>query len=143
MTGRVIGIDIDPEMIVSTRAKAAEMGLNNVVLQERDFLAEGTGCPDDSVGYVMLFNILHIEEPTALLREAFRIVRPSGKLGVIHWKYDPNTPRGPSLEIRPRPEKCREWAESVGFRFIREETLCCCSYHFGLVFEKPSLDRAR
>lgn len=129
-------------MIAATRAKAAEMGLDNVVVHERDFLADGSGCPEDSIGYAMLFNILHIEEPLALLREAFRIVRPGGKLGAIHWKSDLDTPRGPSLEIRPRPEKCRKWAEAVGFRFVREETLCCCSYHFGLVFEKPSFERA-
>jgi hypothetical protein len=39
----------------------------------------------------------------SLLREAFRILRPHGVLGVIHWVHDARTPRGPDLRIRPRP----------------------------------------
>ena len=36
----------------------------------------------------------------------------------IHWNYDPSTPRGPSMSIRPRPEDCRDWAEAAGFRLL-------------------------
>jgi ubiquinone/menaquinone biosynthesis C-methylase UbiE len=53
------------------------------------------------VDYAMLFNILHAEQPERLLREARRILAPHGLLGIIHWNYDPSTPRGPSMEIRP------------------------------------------
>jgi hypothetical protein len=86
----------------------------------------------------MLFNILHIEETDLLLREAYRVLAAGGKAGIIHWKADPATPRGPSLTIRPRPEQCRELAERVGFRFVRSEELCCCSWHWGIVVEKPT-----
>jgi hypothetical protein len=33
---------------------------------------------------------------------------------VIHWRYDAATPRGPSMEIRPRPEQIGKWADQTG-----------------------------
>ena len=56
----------------------------------------GAGLPGESVDYAMLFNILHAEDPQVLLCEARRILRPAGRVAVMHWNHDPNTPRGPS-----------------------------------------------
>src|SRR5206468_10393794 len=51
-----------------------------ILTQERDFVAAGCGRPDASVGYyAMLFKILHIEEPVALLRD-----RKSTRLNSSH-----------------------------------------------------------
>jgi hypothetical protein len=68
------------------------------------------------VALVILFNILHIEDPLGLLGEARRILRNRGTVAAIHWRHDIDTPRGPTLEIRPRPEQCAFWAEQAGFR---------------------------
>ena len=89
-------------MVAITKQKAETAGLSNVRTYVRDFVADGTGLPDVGVQYVMLFNILHAECPDALLREAYRVLAPGGKLGIIHWNYDPTTPRGPAMTIRPR-----------------------------------------
>jgi SAM-dependent methyltransferase len=137
-TGTVYAVDIDPRMVAATAARADAAGLRNVAAVERDFVADGCGRPDGSAGYAMLFNILHIEEPVRLLREAYRVLAPGGRLGVIHWKHDPATPRGPSLDIRPRPEQCRTWAEEAGFQLIRNEDLTCCSWHWGMVLGRPA-----
>jgi len=55
-------------------------------------MSEGSGLEDASVDYVMLFNILHAKEPKKLLKEAYRILKPGGKLGIIHWNYDSKPP---------------------------------------------------
>lgn len=135
--GPVFALDIEPEMVTTTRQKAREEGLENVSVELRDFVEHGTGRPESSVDYAMLFNILHIENPVRLLEEARRILVPGGKVGIIHWRSDVATPRGPSLEIRPKPEECRSWCEQAGLAFVRSEPLSCCSYHFGLVLERP------
>lgn len=137
IAGTVHALDIEPEMVEATAAKAQESGLENVKTCLRDFVTEGTGLPDASVDYAMLFNILHAERPEVLLREALRVLRPDGKLGIVHWNYDPTTPRGPALAIRPRPEQCREWAESVGFSLLAPGIIDLPPYHYGMTLSRP------
>jgi len=85
----------------------------------------------------MLFNILHAECPDLLLTEAFRILSACGILGIVHWKYDPSTPRGPSMDIRPRPDQCRHWAAKAGFRLLDPGVIELAPYHYGMVWERP------
>jgi SAM-dependent methyltransferase len=137
VTGRVFALDIDPVMVAATEQKAREAGQTNVVARVRDFVADGTGLADAAVGYAMLFNILHIEDPVGLLREARRVLAPGGRVGIVHWRRDRPTPRGPSLDIRPTTDQCRAWAEEAGLEFVRAEDLCCCSWHWGLAMRSP------
>ena len=134
--GKVYAMDIEPEMLAITRAKADVDGVRNVELMQRDFVAEGSGLADGTVDYVMLFNILHAVERMALLREAWRVLEPSGRLAIIHWNYDASTPRGPSMSIRPQPGQCRAWAEEAGFAAISPSDIELPPYHYGLVFER-------
>ncbi len=133
--GKVYALDIEPEMVAATKAKAAD--LDNVETRYRDFVADGSGLADGSMNYVMLFNILHAEERMTLLKEAWRVLAVGGYLAVIHWNYDSNTPRGPSMSIRPRPEQCRAWAESVGFVTLPPGLIDLPPFHYGFVFERP------
>ena len=134
--GTVFAVDIEPDMVKVTRRKVKAAGLKNMKVRLRDFVAEGTGLPDASVQYAMLFNILHAEEPLLLLREAHRVLEPGGLLGVMHWNYDPATPRGPSMDIRPRPEQCRAWAVEAGFEPMPPELIDLPPYHYGMVFKR-------
>jgi SAM-dependent methyltransferase len=134
--GPVFALDFEPEMVTATLERVRSAGLTNVVVEGRDFVEKGCGLPDESVDHVMLYNILHLENPVGLLREAYRALVHGGKVSVIHWRSDIETPRGPSLEIRPRPEQCVEWAKQAGLSLVRHESLGCCSYHYGVVFER-------
>ena len=136
VSGKIYAIDIEPEMLQETRRKARENKLNNVETMLQSLLLEGSGLNDESVDYVMLFNILHAEEPEKLLKEAYCILAPNGKVGIIHWNYDSSTPRGPSMEIRPKPEECIEWAKVAGFSHPTKYNLK--PYHYGIVFKKAS-----
>jgi len=141
VSGAVHALDIDPAMIACTQAKARASELENVRTVLRDFVSEGTGLPDAAVDYAMLFNILHCEEPLALLHEAHRVLRPGGTLAIMHWNHDPSTPRGPDLAIRPRPEQCRDWAELAGFEALSTGVLELPPYHYGLTMRKENRKR--
>ena len=132
--GKVYALDIEPEMIEETKRKAEEEKLGNVEVILRDFISKGSGLEKESVDYVMLFNILHTDKPERLLREAYRILRDGGKLGIIHWNYDSTTPRGPPMEIRPKPEQCIKWARNSGFNHPLKYDLK--PYHYGIVLTK-------
>ena len=135
VSGEVCAFDIDASMIAVAKKRAEVCQLSNVRFSVRDFIAAGTGLPSASVDYVMMFNILHHEEPVELLREAYRILRDGALLGIIHWNYDAKTPRGPPLSIRPRPDQCRHWAEEAGFS-CGDDTIDLPPYHYGLVMRR-------
>lgn len=134
--GTVHALDIEPDMVAVTLQKAQQAKLGNVRAEQRDFAAEGTGLPDAGVDYAMLFNILHCEQPLSLLREAWRVLAPGGRLGIMHWNHDASTPRGPSMDIRPRPEQCRAWAQEAGFQLAVPHRIDLPPYHYGWVMEK-------
>jgi SAM-dependent methyltransferase len=133
----VHAFDIDPHMVAATSLLARRLGLANVRAIERDFAAHGTGLPAGSIAYAMLFNILHAEDATGLLSEAFRVLRPDGVLAIIHWVHDSGTPRGPPLGIRPRAEQCAAWAQDVGF-LAGESAIALPPYHYGVLARRPA-----
>lgn len=130
--GVLFALDIDSVMIERLNQRINVTQLSNINVLIRDFVNEGTGLADCSVDYVMLFNILHAENPISLLEESYRILKSNGKLGIIHWIYSETTPRGPSLDIRPKPEQCIQWAESAGF-LITKPVLSFHPYHYGIL----------
>ena len=137
VTGTVHALDIEPEMVATVQEKCSQAGIDNVRAVVRDFAGEGTGLPTDSIDAALLFNILHHDEPVTLMKEAFRVVKPGGCLAVTHWNYDHTTPRGPTMEIRPRPEQCIAWGQKAGFTFDEEGRFDLPPYHYGLLFRKP------
>lgn len=134
VSGIITALDIEPEMVETVARKAEKARLVNIRVGLRDFVADGTGVESGSQSHAMIFNLLHLEEPVALLREALRVLEDGGSLSVIHWRSDIPTPRGPSLSIRPSPEQCRAWMTEAGFQRIESIDLrACCPYHFGLL----------
>lgn len=132
--GIVTALDIEPLMVDRVRQKTEALGLSNVRAKVRDFVADGSGLDSGTQDHALIFNLLHLEQPLALLQEAYRVLRDGGMLFVMHWRSDIPTPRGPSLAIRPRPEQCRAWLEEAGFQCIEEVNMRhCCPYHFGLL----------
>lgn len=135
--GTVHAFDIEPEMIDLLKTKSNKLHLNNIKLHLKDFIADGSGLPDKSIDYVMLFNILHHSEPKQILNETYRILKPGAKAGIIHWRSDISTPRGPQPEMRPKPDECIKWAVESGFTINKEMILE--PYHFGIIINKPEI----
>ena len=134
VSGTVHAFDIEPEMIELLKTKSVQLNINNIKLHLQDFIANGSGLADNSVDYVMLFNILHHSHPKQILDETFRILKPNAKAGIIHWRSDIPTPRGPNLDIRPTPGQCKQWAIESGFALSTE--LLLEPYHYGIIIQK-------
>jgi ubiquinone/menaquinone biosynthesis C-methylase UbiE len=130
--GKIHAFDIDEEMVSRLSQRVNEEKLSNIIIHQNDFMKEGTKLADDSVDYAMLFNILHTENPVGLLKEAFRILKANGTAGIIHWIYSADTPRGPSMRIRPKPEQCIDWMEKAGFK-RGISIISLPPYHYGMI----------
>lgn len=132
--GTVFAFDIEAVLVERLRQKSTDQAIENIHTEVRDFVAAGTGLEPATQFHAMIYNLLHVENPIELLREAQRVLRSGGRLSVIHWRSDIPTPRGPALEIRPTPEQCKVWIAAAGFHHIQDIDLSeCCPYHFGIV----------
>jgi ubiquinone/menaquinone biosynthesis C-methylase UbiE len=129
--GTLHAFDIEPEMVKITEKRATAAGIKNLRLVACDVIAAGFDLPPKSVDAVLLFNILHADDPVGMLRAAGEVVRPGGRVIAIHWRSDVKTPRGPDLSIRPKPEQIATWATSVGLRPQPSQLLP--PWHFGIV----------
>jgi SAM-dependent methyltransferase len=134
--GIMFAIDVDPQMVSVVKEKSTRLGLVNVRPILRDLLYDGSGLEDGSVDYVMLFNILHSEDPVIMLQECVRVLKQGGRVGIVHWIRDPGTPRGPPLEMRPSVEQCVEWCLQAGFTAGSDLHVDLKPYHFGLLMSK-------
>ncbi len=105
--GTVYAYDVDEAMAARTRERAVGARLTNVVVECQDVLAEGFGLQPRSLDGCLLFNILHHEDPIGMLALAASVVRPGGRLVVIHWRYDRATPGGPTSRCARVPARLR------------------------------------
>ena len=79
--GRVIGVDMTPEMIERARANQDRLGLTNVEFRLGQL--ESLPVEDESVDLVISNCVINlVPSKEAALREAFRVLRPGGRLSV-------------------------------------------------------------
>lgn len=133
--GQVFAFDIEKDMIELVSKRANRNHFQNIKLTQQDVIEKTTGLSAKSIDYVMLFNILHDKNPKNLLDEAYRILQSNGKVGIIHWRSDIETPRGPDLSIRPQPDQIVNWAVKANFE-VEKAPVNLGKYHFGLVLKK-------
>jgi SAM-dependent methyltransferase len=79
--GRVIGVDMTPEMLAKARQGAAAMGLPNV--EFREGFAEALHLPHAVADVLISNGVLNLTiDKAATLREWFRVLKPGGRLQV-------------------------------------------------------------
>lgn len=78
-TGRVVGIDMTPEMLARARAAAAELGAANVSFLEAD--AERLPFPEASFDVVVSNGVIDlVPDKDAVFGEIFRVLKPGGRI---------------------------------------------------------------
>jgi SAM-dependent methyltransferase len=138
ISGTLHAYDIDEVMVARTSERVSRAGLASVVVERRDVLAHGFSLPPQSQDGCLLFNILHHDDPVAVLKGAAGCLRPAGRLFIIHWRHDADTPRGPDLSIRPLPEQIVAWAAQAGSLHLLGEVKDLPPWHYGLVLTGAS-----
>ncbi len=133
--GKLFGFDIEKEMLNCVAKKLKNERIDNVILEQRDILTQKTGLADNSIDYVVLFNILHHDSSVDFFNEAHRILKSKGKVGVIHWRSDISTPRGPDLIIRPKPEMIIQLLDKEKFT-LEKGPFILEPYHYGLIVSR-------
>jgi SAM-dependent methyltransferase len=126
ISGTLYTFDVDPAMLARTRERTAGLP---IACEQRDVMSSGFGVYADAV---LLFNILHCERPVDLMRHAANALHVDGQVLVVHWRYG-ETPRGPDLNIRPRPEQIIDWAQDADLEPVGD-IIDLPPWHFGIRF---------
>ncbi len=117
--GRVVAVEIEPEMVRHIHHKAQTDEIDNVetVLVTSDEVEAPKGAD-----LVFVCDVLHhVADREAWLERLFQSMRPGARLALIEFK-EGELPEGPPAEVKiPRAELIR-LAEGAGFTFEAEET---------------------
>ncbi len=88
-SGRLIAVDIQPEMIARLERRAREAGLTNIEAHTAD--AHHLPLPDASVDRAFLITVLpEIPDRARALSELRRVLRPGGTLSITEEFLDPD-----------------------------------------------------
>ncbi len=103
--GRVIGLDMTPEMIKLARRNAKKMGATNVDFRYGEM--EEIPLPDESVDVVISNCVINLSpDKDAVFREVFRVLRPGGRMNVSDIVVDGELPQ-------PIRDSLNAWASCV------------------------------
>ena len=96
--GSVVGIDFLAEMVDRATRTAADAGLANVRFVESEM--EAIPLPDASVDVVISNGVINLSpRKVRVLSEAFRVLRPGGRLAIVDLILDHDLP--PEIQTHP------------------------------------------
>jgi arsenite methyltransferase len=128
-SGKVIGVDMTPEMLAKARGNATRVSASNVEFRLGEI--ESLPVADRSIDVIVSNCVINLSpDKTSVFREAFRVLRPGGRLAISdivasaplpkHIKEDPVALSG-CIAGAPAVDDLRANLEAAGFAGIHIE----------------------
>lgn len=139
-SGHVYAVDIQRDLLRRTLAEAKERGLANVDVVWADVEKPGASkIAKEALDIVLISNLLfQVDDKRALLREARRILKPTGHLVLIDWA-DSYGGMGPQQKQVVTQEQALALASECGFALQRE--FPAGAHHWGAVCKQVPLQK--
>lgn len=131
--GLVYGLDIQGEPLSALKGRILLENIKNIKIIKTNLEnPKGSTLPAESVDMVLIPNVLfQIENKSAIIIEASRILKNSGKLVIIDWLTKAS--QGPT-EGRISKEDVIKLAKDQGFNFKKD--FDAGKYHYGIIMVK-------
>ncbi|MDQ3205161.1 MAG: class I SAM-dependent methyltransferase [Pseudomonadota bacterium] len=85
--GRVLAVDVQPQMVAMLEALAAQEGLANIVPVRGS--ARGAGLDPESIDLALMVDVYHeLEYPREMLDHIARALRPGGRLVFVEYRAE-------------------------------------------------------
>lgn len=137
--GRVMAVDIQPEMLAFLKKRSAELGVKNVVpnLGTEDDIK----LPAGSLDAALLVDAYHeFSKPAEMLASLVKALKPGGRVFLLEYRAeDPDVPI--KLLHKMSEAQAKVEFEAAGLRFVSNDTELPWQ-HF-LIFCKPEITVAK
>ncbi len=133
--GRIYAIDIQTDLLRRIIGMVAEKGLMNTSIITADLeKTQSTNLKPGLADWAFVANLLFmLKDKKNILSEAFRLLKPNGRLLIVDWKESFNG-LGPQSEQVIKEAEVRQLAEQIGF--IVQSNIEAGEHHYGLIFKK-------
>jgi ubiquinone/menaquinone biosynthesis C-methylase UbiE len=132
-TGKVYGVDIQPEMITFLRQRISQERLTNI--EPILGLPDDPRLPPSSVDLILMVDVYHeCQEPQRMLRKMREALKPGGRLVLLEYrKEDPSIPIRPEHKMSVAEAKLELEAEGFTLSDVNESL----PWQHILIFTRP------
>ena len=133
-----VGIDLSKKMVMVARNALAEADLPHLTVRQEDMYQ--MRFPARHFDTVTIDQVLYFaSNPDALIREASRVLKPSGRLLLVAFTEAANAKTPPAVSI-PLPD-VRSWLEEAGLKIVTTNVLPGDVLDISLLVSQKNKDR--
>ncbi len=132
-SGRVYAVDVQQDLLKRVKNEAHRRGFKNVDVIWTDLeRPHSSKLADKTLDFVLVSNLLfQVENKAAVLAEAWRILKPTGRLAIIDWSESFGG-LGPVKADVVTKDTALALAKENGFELQRE--FPAGAHHYGMIF---------
>jgi len=117
--GRVVALDLDPEMVRHLHQRAATQGIANVVAAQS--AAEDPKVPSEATVVFIADVLHHVEQRPAWLSRLHEQMKPKSRLFIVEFK-EGDLPQGPPASMKLSRKQVEGELAGAGFALVRVDT---------------------